>query len=178
MKIGVFCSANNQIDAEYFRLTKEFGAWIAREGHSVVFGGTNTGLMEAIGTAVHEGGQRTIGVIPRIIEKGGKVSESVDINIACDNLSDRKDLMLAQSDIFVALPGGIGTLDEVFTIAASNTIGYHSKKVILYNMKGFFNPLIALLNALQAQGMIRGLWSDYIQVASNLDEIAAYVAQV
>ena len=48
MKIGVFCSANNQIDVEYFRLTKEFGAWIAREGHSVVFGGTNTGLMEAI----------------------------------------------------------------------------------------------------------------------------------
>ena len=86
--------------------------------------------------------------------------------------------MLAQSDIFVALPGGIGTLDEVFTIAASNTIGYHSKKVILYNMKGFFNPLIALLDALQAQGMIRGLWSDYIQVASNLDEIAVYVAQV
>jgi len=178
MKIGVFCSANNQIEADYFRLTEELGAWIAREGHSVVYGGCNCGLMETIGKAVHDGGQMAIGVVPRIVEKGGRVSSSVDVNIACDNLSDRKDMMLAQSDIFVALPGGIGTLDEVFTIAASNTIGYHSKKVILYNMKGFFNPLIALLDALQAQGMIRGLWSDYIQVASNLDEIGAYVAQV
>ena len=178
MKIGVFCSANNTIDADFFAETEALGAWIGSQGHAIVYGGCNCGLMECVGKAVHLHGGQTIGVIPRIIEKGGKVSKSVDINIACDNLSDRKDLMLAQSDIFVALPGGIGTLDEVFTIAASNTIGYHSKKVILYNMKGFFNPLIALLDALQAQGMIRGLWSDYIQVASNLDEIAAYVAQV
>ena len=173
MKIGVFCSANNQIDAEYFRLTKEFGAWIAREGHSVVFGGTNTGLMEAIGTAVHEGGQRAIGVIPRIIEQGGIVSDYVDISIACDNLSDRKDLILLKSDVLIALPGGIGTLDEVFTVAASKTIGYHQKGIILYNMKGFFNPLIKLLDDLQAQQMIRGKWQDYIQTANNLTDIAA-----
>ena len=79
MKIGVFCSANNQIDADYFRLTEELGAWIAREGHSVVYGGCNCGLMETIGKAVHDGGQMAIGVIPRIVEKGGRVSSSVDI---------------------------------------------------------------------------------------------------
>ena len=168
MKIGIFCSANNQIDADYFRLTEELGAWMAREGHSVVYGGCNCGLMETIGKAV----------IPRIVEKGGRVSSSVDVNIACDNLSDRKDLILAQSDVLIALPGGIGTLDEVFTVAASHTIGYHAKMVILYNMNGFYNSLIALLNDLQGRGMIRGKWTDYIQVATSLDEIAALIARI
>ena len=162
MKIGVFCSANNQIDADYFRLTEELGAWMAREGHSVVYGGCNCGLMETIGKAVHDGGQMAIGVVPRIVEKGGRVSSSVDVNIACDNLSDRKDLILAQSDVLIALPGGIGTLDEVFTVAASHTIGYHAKKVILYNMNGFYNSLIAMLNDLQGRGRNSSVDSSHI----------------
>ena len=108
-------------------------------------------------------GKKTIGVIPRVVEKGGRVSNSVDVNIACDNLSDRKDLILAQSDVLIALPGGIGTLDEVFTVAASRTIGYHAKTVILYNMNGFFDSLIGLLDDLQQRGMIRGKWSDLLR---------------
>ena len=96
----------------------------------------------------------------------------MDIEIACDNLTDRKQLMMDQSDVFVALPGGIGTLDEVFTVAASATIGYHQKLVILYNIKGFWNPLIAVLNDLQQRGMIRGDWQQYIKVADTLEELA------
>ena len=91
-----------------------------------------------------------------IVEKSGRISDYVDVEIPCDNLSDRKQLMMDQSDVFIALPGGIGTLDEVFTVAASATIGYYQKPVILYNMKGFWDSLIALLDDLQAKGMIRG----------------------
>ena len=173
MKIGVFCSANNTIDADFFAETEALGAWIAAQGHAIVYGGCNCGLMECLGKAVHLHGGQTIGVIPRIIEQGGRVSDYVDISIACDNLSDRKDLILLKSDVLIALPGGIGTLDEVFTVAASKTIGYHQKSIILYNMKGFFNPLINLLDDLQAQQMIRGKWQDYIQTANNLTDIAA-----
>ena len=107
-----------------------------------------------------------------IVEKSGRTSDHVDIEIPCDNLSDRKQLMMDQSDVFVALPGGIGTLDEVFTIAASATIGYHKKRVILYNMKGFWDSLINLLNNLQAKGMIRGDWQQYIKIANSLQELA------
>ena len=172
MKICVFCSANQQIDLEFFTLTEELGKWAAENGHSIVYGGVNQGLMECVGKAAKENGGRTIGVIPRIVEKSGRVSDYVEIEIPCDNLSDRKQLMMDQSDVFIALPGGIGTIDEIFTVASSATIGYHQKKVILYNMKGFWDSLIALLNDLQGKGMIRGEWQDYIKTADSIEEIS------
>jgi uncharacterized protein (TIGR00730 family) len=172
MKICIFCSANQQIDPDFFRMTEELGQWAAREGHTIVYGGVNQGLMECIGKAAHEAGGRTIGVIPRIVEKSGRISDYVDIEMLCDNLSDRKQMMEDQSDVFVALPGGIGTIDELFTIAAAHTIGYHNKLVILYNMKGFWDSLIAMLDDLQQKGMVRGNWRDYIAVANNLEELS------
>ena len=143
MKICVFCSANSQIDAAYFQLTEELGRWAARNGHVIVFGGVNQGLMECLAKAVKEAGGQTLG----------------------------KQLMLDESDVFIALPGGVGTLDEVFTVAASYTIGYHQKRVILYNMLGFWDATIRMLDDLQQRGMVRGRWRDYICVANNLDEI-------
>lgn len=171
MKIAVYCSANEHIDPDFFHYTEELGQWMAREGHTLVYGGASMGLMECIGRTVHENGGTTIGVVPRILEQGGRVSQAVDIEIPCDNLSDRKDLMLDHADICIALPGGIGTLDELFSVAASHTIGYHHKHIILYNMKGFWNTLIALLEDLQTKGMIRRHYTDYIAVADNLDDI-------
>ena len=106
----------------------------------------------------------------------GRVSEYVDVEIRCDNLSDRKQLMEDQAEVLIALPGGIGTIDEVFTVAASATIGYHHKPVILYNMKGFWNDLIALLDGLQAKGMIRGDWRQYIKVADSIEEISRLIS--
>ena len=171
MKICIFCSANQQIDPEFFTMTEELGRWAAEKGHTIVYGGVNCGLMESVAKATKEAGGHTIGVIPLIVEKNGRTSDHVDVEIPVDNLSDRKQLMMDQSDVFIALPGGIGTLDEVFTVAASATIGYHHKPVILYNMKGFWNQLIALMDNLQARGMIRGDWHQYIKVANSLDDI-------
>ena len=171
MKICIFCSANDNLPAEYFSLTRELGLWAGREGHTIVFGGVNQGLMECVARAAHEAGGRTIGVVPQIIEKHGRLSDYVDVDIPCDNLSDRKQLMMDQSDVFIALPGGIGTLDEIFTVVASATIGYHSKRVILYSMTRFWDPLLQLLDALQSQGLMRGSWRDHISVAGSLEEI-------
>ena len=171
MKICVFCSANGQIDPDFFSTAEELGRWAAEKGHTIVYGGVNQGLMEAIGRAAHEAGALTIGVIPTIVEKSGRRSDYVDIDIPCDNLSDRKQLMMDQADVFVALPGGIGTLDEIFTVAASATIGYHQKPVVLFNVKGFWNPLVQLLDNLKAQGMVRGEWQQYIRIISSLEEL-------
>lgn len=171
MKIAVFCSANNQIAPEYFQLAEELGSWMAQEGHELVFGGCNSGLMECIARAVKEQGGRTIGVVPSIVEQGARRSKYLDVDIPCDNLADRKELMMAQSDAFVALPGGIGTLDEIFTVAASATIGYHQHPIIIYNFNGFWDQLVALLDDLQQRGLMRGSWHDHIVVANTLDEV-------
>lgn len=171
MKIAVYCSANKNIDPDFFTMTEELGRWMGENGHTVVFGGCNMGLMECIAKAAHEAGGRTIGVVPTIIEKGGRMSEYVDIHIPCDNLDDRKALMVAQSDINIALPGGVGTLDEIFTVCAAASIGYHQKKVILYNMKGFWNSLLQMLDDLEQKGVIRDGFHSQLLVANSLEEV-------
>jgi hypothetical protein len=178
MKLCVFCSANDQIDPAFFALTQQLGQWAATQGHDIVFGGVNQGLMECVARAAHEEGGRTFGVVPRIVEKSGRTSSYVDEVIPCDNLNDRKQLMQDLGDVFIALPGGLGTLDEIFTIAASATIGYHAKPVILYNMKGFWNSLLLMLDDLQARGVTRRPWQDYIRVASSLEEIQDCLNQI
>jgi len=177
MKICVFCSANEQIDPDFFSATEELGRWAAKNGHAIVYGGVNQGLMECLGRAAYEAGGRTIGVVPTIVEKTGRVSDHVEIEIPCDNLSDRKQLMMDKSDVFIALPGGIGTLDEIFTVAASATIGYHQKPVILYNIKDYWTSLIQLLDDLQRHDMVRGEWRQYIKMASSIEELAALLGE-
>ena len=170
MNIAVFCSANNNIAPDYFRAAEELGRWIGENGHTLVYGGASSGLMECIGKAVHEAGGRTIGVIPRILEEGRRVSDYVDVEIPCEDLTDRKAIIMERSDEFFALPGGIGTIDEIFTVAASASIGYHHKKVTLVNVEGFWDSLIALLNDLLRKEMLRGSLNDYIDV-KTIDDL-------
>lgn len=177
MNICIFCSANSNIPIEYFERTSELGTWMGANGHTLVFGGCNLGLMECVAKAVHDAKGMTVGVVPTIVEKGGKVSDYVDVKILCDNLSDRKDLMIERSDVIIALPGGVGTLDEIFTVLAAASIGYHNKRVILYNIGGFWDSLIAMLDDLKTRGVLRAGFDDTVKVAHSLDEIAALIAQ-
>jgi len=171
MKIGVFCSANDHLDPDFFQMTSELGHWIGQQGHTLVYGGAHLGLMRCVAEAVQRGGGHVVGVVPAILEESGRMSPSLDEVIRCDSLNERIHIMSRESDVFIALPGGIGTLDEVFSVAASYTIGYHHKPVILYNMKGFWDGVVQMLDDLQQKGVIRQHWSQYIHVASSLGEI-------
>lgn len=171
MKVCVFCSANANIAPEYFTAADDLARWAAHEGHAIVYGGCDLGLMERVAATAKASGATTIGVVPTIIERGGHASQHTDVTIPCDNLTDRKALMMAQSDVFVALPGGIGTLDEIFTVAASATIGYHHKPIYLLNVDHFWDALIALLDDMQQRGMIRGSWTSIIRVVDRPEEI-------
>lgn len=178
MNICVFCSANEQLDPDFFRLTEELGQWAATNGHTVVFGGNDSGLMHAVSKAAKDNGGKVVGVVPRVIEAKGKLSPYLDVHIPTETLSERKDLMMAQSDVFVTLPGGVGTLDEIFTVASAGSLGYHGKPIVLYNMKGFWNSLIGMMDDLQAKGVIRGNWHDSIKVAENIDDIKELLAKL
>lgn len=171
MNICVFCSANENIDPEFFTMTSQLGEWIGRHGHALVYGGCDMGLMECVAKAVRKSGGKVIGVIPSRLEQGGHASKYIDERITCDTLGERKQLMLENSDAIVALPGGIGTLDEIFSVASEGTLSYHDKRVIVYNMKGFWDGLQSLLDSLQKRGLMRGDYHHRICFANSLDEL-------
>lgn len=178
MKIAVFCSANDSIASAYFKAAEELGKWMADSGHTLVYGGQNRGLMRCVGEAVHNGGGQIIGVIPQILANSGQRPDCLDVEIPCDNLSDRKDLMIQRSDLIVALPGGVGTLDEVFTVLAAASIGYHDKRVVLFNVGGFWDSLLAMLGDMKGRGVIRPGFDDTLMVVKSVDELVGIVKRM
>lgn len=175
MNISVFCSANDPVAEPYYEAARQIGTWIAAQGHSLVWGAGNCGLMQTVGEAVHKHGGRTIGMVPRVMEERRRVFRDIDVYFPCESLSDRKALMLAHSDVAIALPGGIGTLDEVFSQAGAFTAGFHRKRVILYNVAHFWDTTVALLDFLTAQGMTREPWHESIAVAASIKEIESLI---
>ena len=171
-KIGIFCSASNRLPSVYVEITRQLGEWLGKEKKTIIYGGANLGLMEDIASAAKANGATLIGVVPKILEKNGKVSTLLDRLIHTVNLSDRKDVIVEESDILVALPGGIGTLDEVFHVMAASTIGYHHKKVIFYNVNGFYDTLLKALQQMAQAQFIRGLEkNEYYLVANSFNEL-------
>ena len=170
-RIGIFCSAADDIETVYFEKARELGAWIGQNKKTLVYGGANIGLMECVAQAAKNQRAFIMGVVPTKLEERGAVSDLLDVTFRVDNLSERKDTMLRESDILVALPGGVGTLDEVFHVMASASIGYHSKKVIFYNVNGFWNELLAFLTRLREQRFARRPWENFYLVANNLEEL-------
>jgi uncharacterized protein (TIGR00730 family) len=112
-----------------------------------------------------------MGVIPTKLEERGRASDLVDVTFRTDNLSDRKDVMLNESDVVIALPGGVGTLDEVFHVMAAATLDYHRKKVIFYNINGFWNGIIDFLAGLERQHFAHHPLNSYFAVANDLREL-------
>ena len=170
-KIGIFCSASDNIDKMYFESASQIGKWMGQTGKTLIYGGASLGLMECIARAVKENGGKVIGVVPAKLEENGKVSTLLDEEIHTRNLSDRKDIITEKSEVLVALPGGVGTLDEIFHVIAAASIGYHQKKVIFYNEHGFYDELLKALHTLEDKGFARQPFSTYYEVANTLNEL-------
>lgn len=170
-KIAIFCSASGNIDQVHFEKARELGVWMGQNKKTLVYGGANIGLMECIARAAKDNGAMVVGVVPTKLEERGRVSDLLDVTFRTDNLSDRKDMMLNEADVAIALPGGVGTLDEVFHVMAAATLDYHRKKVIFYNINGFWNGVIDFLAGLEAQHFAHHPLNNYFAVADNLEEL-------
>ena len=170
MNICVFCSAND-VAPQYVAAAEKLGRWLGREGHTLVYGGASLGLMEAVARAAHEAGATVVGVVPAILEKTGRASDHIDVRVLCDSLDDRKAIMVERSDLFVALPGGVGTLDEIFTVVAAASIGYHHKRVVLLNIDGFWDSLLAMLDDLQSKGVLRPGLKETLTVVTEVEKV-------
>ena len=174
-KIGIFCSAAEHIDKTYFDAAGQLGQWMGENGKTLIYGGASLGLMECVAAAVKGKGGTVVGVVPSRLEENGKVSGLPDRIIHTRNLSERKDVMVEESNVLIALPGGIGTLDEVFHVLAAASIGYHRKKVIFYNVGGFYNKLLGVLDDLQQKGFCRHPLAYYYEIATTFEELTTKI---
>lgn len=143
MKVAVYCSAKNVIPEEYLQLGDTLGTWLAQHGHTLVYGGATGGLMTRISNAVRSAGGYVIGVVPERVIQVGRLADNCNELYKVPTMSNRKQKMKDLADCFVCLPGSYGTLDEMFDVIASGTVGEHNKPVFILNYKGFYNGIKA-----------------------------------
>jgi len=141
MKIAVYCSAKDIIPEEYLRLGDELGRWIAGHGHSLVYGGATGGLMTRTSNAVAAAGGEVIGVVPQRIIAAGRLAKNCTTQYIVSSMAERKQTMRDVADCFVCLPGSYGTLDEMYDVIASGTVGEHHKPIYILNYQGFYEGI-------------------------------------
>ena len=176
--VAVFCSAATNLAQEYYEQTSLLGRWIGGQGWRLIYGGASIGLMDCVARAAKEAGATVTGVVPDKLVERGIVSPLLDENIPVRSLGERKEVMLRESDVFIALPGGIGTLDEVFHVVGESSIGYHAKLVVLYNIGGCWNSLLGMLDDLRDQGLLRHDLTGRLVVAESLDELKEIIENI
>ena len=171
--IGVFLSSRSDVSAAYHEAARQVGQWIGETRRTLLYGGSKLGLMEVLARTAKEAGARVFGIVPQFVVDRNNVSELLDVEIRTAGLSARKTVIIDRSDVLVALPGGVGTLDEVFTLLAGRTANETNKRVILYDVDGCWQPLIDLLDRLVEAGLYSADERQKVGVATNIDELDA-----
>jgi hypothetical protein len=169
--VCVFCASSERIDPRYVLLAEQVGARLARGGHTLVSGGARVSMMGAVARAARAGGARTVGMMPQAlidVEIGDTESDEL---VIVDTMRERKRLMDERADMFVALPGGIGTLEELFEVWTAGSIGMHGKPVFVLDPEGFYRPLWTYLLALVDAGFVRQAALDYVHRVTTVDEL-------
>ncbi len=170
-RICVFCGSSSRVDAGYRDAATAFGRRIAERGAELVYGGGRVGLMGLVADAALEGGARVTGIIPRFLmdlEVGhGSVSELV----VTDSMHERKAEMYDRASAFVVLPGGLGTLDETLEVLTWSQLKLSTKPVILVDVDGFWQPLLALIEHTIERGFTRPANRDLFRVVSSVDAV-------
>ena len=146
----VFCGSSTRVDPSFLGLARDLGAAIARRGHVLVWGGGSVGLMGALGRSAQEQGGRVVGIIPAFMADTEVAYRQADELVVTADMRQRKTLMEQRSDAFIVLPGGIGTLEEMFEILTLRLLRQHSKPLVILNHAGFYDGLLAFLDHLYA----------------------------
>ncbi len=177
-KIGVFCASSDKLEQVYYDEAGRLGEWIGRSGRTLVYGGSKCGLMEAVAQGVKRAGSiNIVGVVPKILMDRHMVSDCIGIRVPTENLQDRKAWMNRISDIMIALPGGVGTLDEAFTVLAEATIGLADKKVIFWNVGGFWDGLFQVIDRMKEAGVVRESLDSHMLRAETLEDIITIIGK-
>ena len=179
-KIGqlcVYCGSSGAVEARYREAASELGARLAAAGIELVYGGGRVGLMGLLADAVLSAGGQVIGVIPRRLLDAEVAHRGVTELIIVDNMRDRKRLMAEKADAFAVLPGGIGTLDELFEILSWKQLGLHDKPILLVDIGGYWAPLRALLDHIVVNGFARPQTRRLLHVVPSVSALMAALSE-
>src|ERR1700761_3894589 len=167
--IAVFCAAAEGARPEYRAVAEELGRALAAHNLGLIYGGAKVGLMGAVADATLAAGGHVVGVIPHVLVDLEVAHQGVTELHVTSTMHTRKALMSERADAFLILPGGFGTFEEMFEVLAWQTLNIHSKPVVLLNIDGFYDTLLAFLDVCDREGMLRGN-RDRLLVATTVDE--------
>lgn len=172
--ICVFASSSDAVTADLRRTAAALGDAIAQRGWRLVYGGGQVGLMGEMARAALSAGGVVTGVIPTWLNRREIAFDAIDDLVEVSSMYERKALMDIRSDAFVALPGGIGTLDELLDLLTTRQLGQHGRPLVLLDSGGFWQPLLSLLQHMEAHGMLR---QDTIALLQRVADVDAAVDQ-
>ncbi len=175
--VCVYCGSRPGLEAAYTEVAQQVGQWIARHGGQLVYGGGHNGLMGSVADATLAAGGRVVGIIPQaLVDKEYAHRGCTELHIVA-NMHERKRMMAERADAFLALPGGIGTLEEFFEVWTWRQLGYHDKPIGLLNQGGYYDRLLDFIAHSTAQGFM-GAWQNaLIEVSDRPDELLASLVQ-
>ena len=174
MKICLYGSGSRKTEEIYIAETYRLGVEMAKRGHTLVFGGGDTGMMGACARGVHDAGGKSIGIAPEWIGRFEPLCEECSEFIYVDTMDERKKKFLENSDAFIISPGGIGTLDEFFEVITLKKLKQHSKPIIVYNINHFYDTMLKMIDEMGEKCFLYKQMELY-QVANSPDEIFEYL---
>ena len=176
-KVAVFCGASSGFKSIYKQKATELGSYFAANNIAMVFGGGKIGMMGAIADAMLEKNGKVIGVIPHLLRHEEVEHDGITEMLVSENMSDRKVIISKMVDAYIALPGGFGTLDEIFEALTLGQLGIESKPIGILNTNGFFNPLLQQLDFMVSEGFLKQENRDMLHVSESISELieAMYV---
>ena len=167
MRFCVYCGSSSGTRSEYKHAANELGKALAERGFGLVYGGASVGLMGVVADAALTHGGEAIGVIPRALQAKELAHKGLSELHLVDSMHQRKALMVELSDGFIALPGGFGTLDELFETLTWSQLGIHDKPIGLLNIAGYYNQLVSFVNTSVAAGFVRIQHKDMLLIAEQ-----------
>jgi uncharacterized protein (TIGR00730 family) len=175
MNIAVYCGSSSGNDERYIESAKNLGSWIGKSGHTLVYGGANKGLMGAIADSVLENGGKVIGVLPDVPMILARKHTGLTECINTSSMAERKAKMIELSDAFVALPGGIGTLDEITDVLSLSSLDVIKGPMVLFNTEGYYEPLRQVIRNIIDNGFGRREYFERVLFSDDIKEIAEFI---
>ncbi len=169
--VCVYCSSSDHLEAKYYEAAERFGRQLAARGWGLVYGGGNRGVMGVLGRAAKQAGARVVGIIPEFMKTRELALTDADELITVGTLRERKQLMEERADAFVALPGGIGTLEEFVEVMTLRYLNQLHKPMILVNQDGFYDDLLRFFERMTRERFKSPGLHDLFAVAPTVDEV-------